>query len=55
LAWVLLFGLIVLVRRSPSLLALTGLAFLAVVVFNLLYAIGDIFVFYIPAYFIWIL
>jgi Protein O-mannosyl-transferase TMEM260-like len=50
-----LIGLIVLARRSRPLLALTGLAFLAVVVFNLLYAIGDIFVFYIPAYLVWVL
>jgi len=50
-----LVGVIWLARRSRPLLALTGLTFLAVVVFNLLYAIGDIFVFYIPAYLIWIL
>jgi hypothetical protein len=48
-------GLIWLSRRSLPLLALTGLAFMAVVVFNLSYRIGDIFVFYIPAYLIWIL
>jgi hypothetical protein len=50
-----LIGLIVLARRSRPLLALTGLTFLTVVAFNLLYAIGDIFVFYIPAYLIWLL
>jgi len=50
-----LAGVIWLARRSRPLLALTGSSFLAAVVFNLLYAIGDIFVFYIPAYLIWIL
>ena len=32
---------------------MTGLAFLTFFVFNLLYSIGDIRVFYIPAYLIW--
>jgi hypothetical protein len=50
-----LIGLVGTARRSRPLLALTGLAFTAVVAFNLLYAIGDIFVFYIPAYLIWLL
>ncbi|MCX6031428.1 MAG: DUF2723 domain-containing protein [Chloroflexi bacterium] len=35
--------------------ALTGLSFLGVFGFNLFYGIGDIFVFYIPAYLIWTL
>jgi hypothetical protein len=50
-----LIGLVATARRSRPLLALTGLALAAVVAFNLLYAIGDIFVFYIPAYLIWLL
>jgi hypothetical protein len=50
-----LIGMIGLAIRSRPLLALTGLVFLAVVVFSVFYAIGDIFVFYIPAYLIWIL
>jgi hypothetical protein len=50
-----LIGVIGLAVRSRPLLALTGLTFLAVVAFNVLYAIGDIFVFYIPAYLIWTL
>jgi hypothetical protein len=50
-----IIGLGWLAWRSPRLLALTGLSFLAVVAFNLLYGIGDIFVFYIPAYLIWTL
>ena len=50
-----LVGVAWLAGRSRPLLALTGLSFVAVVAFNLLYAIGDIFVFYIPAYLIWIL
>jgi len=50
-----LSGVIGLAIRSRPLLALTGLAFLTVAAFNVLYAIGDIFVFYIPAYLIWIL
>jgi Protein O-mannosyl-transferase TMEM260-like len=50
-----LVGLIWSVRRSRPLLALMGLTFLAIIVFNLSYRIGDIFVFYIPAYLIWVL
>ncbi|MGQ9490218.1 MAG: protein O-mannosyl-transferase family [Anaerolineae bacterium] len=42
-------------RRERLLLLLTGLTFLASVVFNHFYGIGDIFVFYIPAYLIWTL
>lgn len=41
--------------RDRRALALTGLSFLAFVLFNALYAIGDIYVFYIPAYLIWVL
>jgi Protein O-mannosyl-transferase TMEM260-like len=50
-----LVGLIWSARRSRSLLALMGLAFLTIIAFNLSYRIGDIFVFYIPAYLVWIL
>ncbi len=43
-------------RPSPdALLALTGLAFLALVAFNLVYTIGDIFVMYIPVYLVVVL
>lgn len=52
-------GLMGLVRlawlRARAWLGLTGLAFLAIVGFNLVYGIGDIYVFYIPAYLIWTL
>ncbi len=48
-------GIASLARRSRSLLALTGLGFGAVITFNIFYAIGDIHVFYIPAYFLWTL
>ncbi len=41
--------------RSWAVLALTGVFFLAQVAFNLFYAIGDIQVFYIPAYLVWVL
>lgn len=40
--------------QAWSALALTGLFFLAQVAFNLFYAIGDIHVFYIPAYLVWV-
>ncbi len=42
-------------RRAGAVLALTGCFFLVQVGFNLFYAIGDIFVFYIPAYLVWVL
>lgn len=41
--------------RRRTLLALTGLAFLALMAFNLVYTIGDIFVMYIPVYFVVVL
>ena len=50
-----LLGLIGLVVRAKPLLALTGLSFLAIVGFNLVYGIGDIYGYYIPAYLIWVL
>ena len=50
-----LLGLIGLAVRSWPLLALTGLSFLAVVGFNLIYGIGDIYGYYITAYLIWVL
>ncbi len=50
-----LLGLIRLAARARPLLALTGLSFLAVVGFNLIYGIGDIYGYYIPAYLIWAL
>jgi len=50
-----LVGLIGLALRARPLLALTGLSFLAVVGFNLVYGIGDIYGYYIPAYLIWVL
>ena len=50
-----LAGLSWLAARSRPLLALTGLSFLALVGFNLVYGIGDIYVYYIPAYLIWVL
>ena len=46
-------GLIWLARRSRPLLALTGLGFLTLFVFNLFYGIGDIAVYYIPLYALW--
>jgi hypothetical protein len=42
-------------RRSWAIIALTGVFFITQVAFNLLYAIGDIYVFYIPAYLVWLL
>lgn len=42
-------------RRAWPALALTASLFIVQIVFNLFYAIGDIFVFYIPAYLIWVL
>ena len=50
-----LLGLIGLAVRATPLLALTGLSFLAIVGFNLVYGIGDISGYYIPAYLIWVL
>ena len=50
-----LLGLIRLAVRAKPLLALTGLSFLAIVGFNLVYGIGDIYGYYIPAYLIWVL
>ena len=44
-------------RASPRRglhLVLTGLSFLALLIFNLFYGIGDIYVFYIPLYLIWV-
>jgi hypothetical protein len=41
--------------RGRPLLFLTGVSFLIVVLFNLFYGIGDIGVYYIPAYLIWCL
>jgi hypothetical protein len=49
------FGLIGLGLRARPLLALTGLSFLAIAGFNLVYGIGDIYGYYIPAYLIWVL
>ena len=50
-----MLGLIGLGLRVRPLLALTGLSFLAIVGFNLVYGIGDIYGYYIPAYLIWVL
>lgn len=50
-----LIGLVWLGRRNRVLLNLIGGSFVALVVFNLFYGIGDIFVYYIPAYLIWTL
>jgi hypothetical protein len=50
-----LLGVLGLARRARPLLALTGLSFLAVIGFNVLYGIGDIYGYYIPAYLIWVL
>jgi len=50
-----LLGLIGLAVRAKPLLALTGLSVLAIVGFNLVYGIGDIYGYYIPAYLIWVL
>ncbi|MGC8780994.1 MAG: glycosyltransferase family 117 protein [Anaerolineae bacterium] len=46
-------GLGWLARRSRPLLALTGIGFLTLFVFNLFYGIGDIAVYYIPLYLVW--
>jgi len=43
------------VRRHWGLVALTGLTYLASVVFNLVYTIGDIYVLYIPSYLVVVL
>ena len=50
-----MLGLIGCGLRARPLLALTGLSFLAIVGFNLVYGIGDIYGYYIPAYLIWVL
>ena len=50
-----LLGLAWLVPRARPMFTLTGLSFLGIVGFNLFYGIGDIYVFYIPAYLIWTL
>ena len=50
-----LLGLIGLALRAKPLLALTGLSFLAIAGFNLIYGIGDIYGYYIPAYLFWVL
>ena len=50
-----LLGLIGLAARARPLLALTGLSFLPIAGFNLVYGIGDIYGYYIPAYLIWVL
>ncbi len=42
-------------RRAWAALALTASLFVIQILFNLFYAIGDIFVFYIPAYLVWVL
>jgi hypothetical protein len=42
-------------RRAWAALALTASLFVLQILFNLFYAIGDIFVFYIPAYLVWVL
>lgn len=42
-------------RRRQPVTALLGLTFLAVIAFNLIYGIGDIHVFFIPAYLVWTL
>ena len=55
LAWLLLRGLTDPHRRAWHLIGLTGVFFLAQITFNLFYAIGDIRVFYIPAYLVWTL
>jgi hypothetical protein len=59
LSWpVLLLGALgigYLARRAMPLLTLTGLSFLGIIAFNLFYSIGDIIVFYIPAFMIWVI
>lgn len=55
LGWLMLRGLADPQRRAWHLIALTGVFFLAQITFNLFYAIGDIRVFYIPAYLVWTL
>jgi len=50
-----MLGLVWLARRSRPLLALTGLGFLTLFIFNLFYGIGDIAVYYIPLYALWAL
>ncbi len=53
--WLLLRGVFGRDHRAWQLLGLTGTFFLAQITFNLFYAIGDIHVFYIPAYLVWVL
>lgn len=55
LGWLLVRGIFARDRRAWQLLGLTGIFFLAQIAFNLFYAIGDIHVYYIPAYLVWIL
>jgi hypothetical protein len=55
LGYLLLAGIARKSRRAWAALALTASLFAAQTLFNLFYAIGDIFVFYIPAYLVWVL
>lgn len=48
-------GALWLARRRRCVLALTGLSFLTLLVFNLFYGIGDIYAYYVPLYLIWAL
>ena len=48
-------GVVWLAFKCRPLLSLTGLIFIAVFAFNLFYGIGDIYVYYIPAYLVWVL
>ncbi|MCB0192363.1 MAG: DUF2723 domain-containing protein [Anaerolineae bacterium] len=51
-----LIGLLYLVRRGPrSLLALSGVAFLTYLTFNIFYNVADIEVFFIPVFLVWAL
>ncbi len=50
-----LLGFLWLARRAMSLAALTGVSFLVSLVFNLFYGIGDIYVYYIPVFLLWIM
>jgi len=55
LGWLVFRGMTGPQRRAWPLVGLTGVFFLAQITFNLFYAIGDIRVFYIPAYLVWTL
>jgi hypothetical protein len=55
LGWLLARGILRRDRRAWPLLSLTGIYFLAQITFNLFYGIGDIRVFYVPAYLVWVL